>query len=397
MGEDDDVAGLDRHGVEPGHAGEPASLDHDIVRNDMARRRQDDAGEGLRAGYVDAPRVGGVDQEEQRPLQPHRPQDVRERVAIRNRAGLGRGRPDKHRGRLVMGAGHGFLQSSAVCPGFERKPPGRDSERIFAMGSTIAARPPAEIYDERFVPALFAGWGPVVAGVAGIAPGQTVLDVACGTGALTLAAAEAVGPEGHVTGLDANPEMLAVARRKPVAVDWVEARAEALPFEDGRFDAVVSQFAFMFFDDKPRSLAEMMRVLRPGGRLAVAVCDAVERSPGYGAFAALLDRLFGREVGDAFRAPFSLGNDDELMRLAAAAGIGGARVEQRTGVVRFRSIAELVSTERACVWTLGGILDDAQFERLLQASGATLTPFRRADGTVRFDMPSLIVAARKPA
>ena len=112
-----------------------------------------------------------------------------------------------------------------------------------------------------------------------------MLDVACGTGALTLAAVEAVGPAGHVTGLDANPEMLAVARRKPVAVDWIEGRAEALPFGNGRFDAVVSQFAFMFFDDRPAALAEMMRVLRPGARLAVAVCDAVERSPGYGAFA----------------------------------------------------------------------------------------------------------------
>ena len=51
------------------------------------------------------------------------------------------------------------------------------------------------------------------------------------------------------------------------------------------------------------------------------------------------------------------------------------RVEQRTGAVRFRSIAELVSTERACVWTLGGILDEAQFERLLGESETTLAPF----------------------
>ena len=264
------------------------------------------------------------------------------------------------------------------------------------MNIATATRTPAEIYDEKFVPALFAAWGPVVAGIAGIAPGHTVLDVACGTGALTLAAAEAAGARGHVTGLDANPEMLAVARHKSGVIEWVEGRAEALPFEDRRFDAVVSQFAFMFFDDKPRALAEMMRVLRPGGRLALAVCDAVERSPGYGAFSALLDRLFGREVGDAFRAPFSLGDSDELMRLAAAAGIDGARVERRTAAVRFRSIAELVSTERACVWTLGGILDDAQFERLMRESQTALAPFATPDGSVIFDMPSLILTARKP-
>jgi SAM-dependent methyltransferase len=257
-------------------------------------------------------------------------------------------------------------------------------------------RPPAEIYDERFVPALFGHWGPLVAEAAGIRPGHAVLDVACGTGALTLAAAEAVGPEGRVTGLDANPGMLAVARAKPAPVDWVEGRAEALPFEGERFDAVVSQFGLMFFDDKPKALAEMMRVLRPGGRLAVAVCDTVERSPGYGAFARLLDRLFGDRVGDAFRAPFSLGDADELMRLAGAAGIAGAGIERRTGTVRFDSIAELVSTERACVWTLGGILDEAQFERLTRESETALAPFAGPDGRVVFEMPALILRAAKP-
>nr|WP_166487956.1 class I SAM-dependent methyltransferase [Mesorhizobium ciceri] len=134
---------------------------------------------------------------------------------------------------------------------------------------------PAEIYDVQFVPALFAQWGPVVAGEAGVQNGDRVLDVACGTGALTLAAAEIAGPSGSVVGLDANPEMLAVARRKPVQIEWLEGTAEALPLPNNSFDAVVSQFGLMFFEDKPKALAEMMRVLRPGGRLAVAVCDAV--------------------------------------------------------------------------------------------------------------------------
>jgi SAM-dependent methyltransferase len=264
-----------------------------------------------------------------------------------------------------------------------------------SMTVEVTQRPPAEIYDERFVPALFGPWGPVMVEIAGIAPGEAMLDVACGTGALTLAAAEAVGARGRVVGLDANPEMLAVARRKPGAIEWREGRAEALPFADGTFDAVVSQFGMMFFDDKPQALREMMRVLEPGGRLAVAVCGAVERSSGYAAFAGLLDRLFGREAGDAFRAPFVLGDADALCRIAAAAGIDGAAVEERVGTVRFRSIAELVSTERACVWTLGGILDEEQFERLLRASEAELAPFADGDGTVAFDMPALILTARK--
>jgi SAM-dependent methyltransferase len=263
------------------------------------------------------------------------------------------------------------------------------------MNVIETARPPAEIYDEKFVPALFGPWGPVVANAAGVAPGQAVLDVACGTGAATTAAAAIVAPIGRVVGLDANPEMLDVARRKSADIDWREGVAESLPFDDASFDAVISQFGFMFFDDRPRALSEMMRVLKPGGRLAVAVCGPVARSPGYAAFAALLDRLFGEKVGNAFRAPFVLGDAEDLARIAAASDIADASIEERTGTVRFKSIAELVATERACVWTLGGILDQDQFDLLLRESEQALRPFADADGIVSFDMPALILMARK--
>jgi ubiquinone/menaquinone biosynthesis C-methylase UbiE len=265
------------------------------------------------------------------------------------------------------------------------------------MDTVAEIRSPAEIYDELFVPALFAQWGPIVSAAAAVSTGDRVLDVACGTGALTLAVAEAVGQEGAVVGLDANPEMLAVARRKPTRIEWVEGPAEALPLPDQSFDAVVSQFGLMFFQDRVAALREMIRVLRPGGRLAVAVCDAVESSPGYGAFAALLDRLFGKAIGDAFRSPFVLGDARRLLEISRDAGIADARVTQHNGKVRFESVASLVSTERACVWTLGGLLDSAQFARLLEAAETALRPFVSTDGDVVFDMPALILTARKSA
>jgi SAM-dependent methyltransferase len=276
-----------------------------------------------------------------------------------------------------------------MCLGFEDEGGGK------TMTTLDEVRSPAETYDAHFVPALFAQWGPVVAAEAGVQKGDRVLDVACGTGALTLAVAEIAGPSGSVVGLDANPEMLAVARRKPVQIEWLEGTAEALPLPDNSFDAVVSQFGLMFFEDKPKALAEMVRVLRPGGRLVVAVCDAVENSPGYCAFAQLLDRLFGQEVGDGFRAPFSLGDAGRLYEICDEAGLAGAEVVQRNGKVRFESIDALVSTERACVWTLGGVLTDEQFNRLLEESEITLRPFVIDSGTIEFDMPSLIIKARK--
>ena len=263
------------------------------------------------------------------------------------------------------------------------------------MNVMQAERSPAEFYDERFVPALFAQWGPVMARAVGVVPGQAVLDVACGTGAATLAAAVIVGPSGRVVGLDANPEMLAVARRKSNDIDWWEGRAEHLPFDDARFDAVVSQFGIMFFDDRPRALREMMRVLKPGGRLAVAVCGALERSPGYASFAGLLDRLFGAEIGNAFRAPFVLGNVEDLERIAREAGLDGACVEYHAGTVSFSSIADMVTTERMCVWTLGGILNDNQFERLLKETETALRDFVGPGGVLEFGMPALILTARK--
>ena len=258
-----------------------------------------------------------------------------------------------------------------------------------------ALRSPADVYDEQFVPALFRHWGPVLCDAANITSGQRVLDVACGTGALTVSVADRVAPGGAVLGLDANPEMLAVARRKHADIEWHDGRAESLPFADASFDAVVSQFGLMFFDDRVGALREMQRVMRPGGRLAVAVCDALEHSPGYAALAALLERLFGKGVAEAFRAPFVLGDATALRALCVDADIAEASVIQRQGTVHFSSIDALVSSERACAWTLGGLLDDAQFERLRREAQSTFLPFVHAGGRVAFVMPALLICAAK--
>jgi SAM-dependent methyltransferase len=263
------------------------------------------------------------------------------------------------------------------------------------MNVARKAPTPAEIYEQKFVPALFHQWGAIISDLVAARPGERLLDVACGTGALACAALDRVGDQGKVVGLDPNPDMLSVARRKSAKIEWREGRAESLPFPDEGFDAVVSQFGLMFFEDRPAAFREMMRVLRPGGRLAVAVCDAVEHSPGYSAFADLLQKLFGPQVANAFRAPFVLGDPDKLMSICTAAGIANAKVARHHGLVRFASVEALVSTERACVWTLGGILDDAQFAELLREAQPALKQFVGAEGAIVFDMPALIVTADK--
>jgi hypothetical protein len=92
-----------------------------------------------------------------------------------------------------------------------------------------------------------------------------------------------------------------------------------------------------------------------------------------------------------------LGDADHLRAIAGQAGIPDAEVTQHSGTVRFDSIGAMVSTERACVWTLGGVLSDDQFARLLEEAETELKPFLEADGRVAFDMPALILTARNGA
>jgi ubiquinone/menaquinone biosynthesis C-methylase UbiE len=107
---------------------------------------------------------------------------------------------------------------------------------------------------------------------AGVRAGQTVLDVACGTGVVSITAAR---QGAQVTGLDLTPELLAQARESaPIAglkdLLWKEGDAEALPFPDASFDVVLSQFGHMFAPRPDVAIREMLRVLKPGGRLAIA-------------------------------------------------------------------------------------------------------------------------------
>jgi ubiquinone/menaquinone biosynthesis C-methylase UbiE len=252
----------------------------------------------------------------------------------------------------------------------------------------------AEVYEAFFVPALFSEWAPRMVTSAALAPGEKVLDVATGTGVLAREASRSVGPMGAVVGLDCNEAMLAVARRTAHHIEWCLGRAESIPFADNSFDAVLSQFGLMFFEDQARSLAEMWRVLRPRGHLAVAVWDALEHSPGYAAMAALVQRLFGPRIADELRAPFRLGHPETLQRLFTAAKIPDVEILTFPGTARFPSIEAWVHTD-VKGWTLGPLIDEAQYEMLRVEAEKELNPFVQRDGTVVFDDPAHIAIAIK--
>lgn len=255
-------------------------------------------------------------------------------------------------------------------------------------------RSAAEVYEEFFIPALFQQWASLVADAAEIDAGNRVLDVACGTGVLARTSADRVGPEGSVVGLDLNTEMLAVAKRKAPGIEWRQGRAEAIPFDAESFDRVVSQFGLMFFDDQSAAIREMMRIVRQGGQIAVAVWASLDRISGYAAIVSLLERLFGEEIANGLRAPFILGDQERLRRVFAEAGIDNPTITTQKGVAKFSSIRSWIYTDIRG-WTLADKIDDKQFELLVKEAEQVLQPYVTADGSVLFDAPAHIVVARK--
>jgi ubiquinone/menaquinone biosynthesis C-methylase UbiE len=249
----------------------------------------------------------------------------------------------------------------------------------------------ARIYEEFYLPALFEEWPPLVVNAAKIQQGDRVIDVACGTGALAIAVYEHVGPEGAVVGIDVNDGMLNIARSKSSSIEWLNAPAEALPFNDDQFDRVVSQFGLMYFEDQERAIQEMMRVLQQDGFLAVVVWDKLENNPGVAAEEHLWQQVFGTEPDET---PYRLGDKRVLEDLFKSSGINDARITTHKGTARFDSIESWIHTG-AKGWTADDALSDDQLRLLLKTAEEELTSFRTAQGAVTFPTSAHVVTARK--
>lgn len=155
---------------------------------------------------------------------------------------------------------------------------------------------------------------------AAFAPGQRVLDIACGTGLIAFAAAQAVGPDGQVVGVDISAQMVETCRQRAQARAIHNARfarmdAESLQLADASFDVVVCALGLMYVPDPARAICEMKRVLRPGGRLVIAVWGDRAQC-GWSPVFQIVDAEVQSEVCPMF---FHLGQGGALERLCADA------------------------------------------------------------------------------
>jgi len=252
-------------------------------------------------------------------------------------------------------------------------------------------------YEDLLVPALFQQWTERVLDAAQIRSGDRVLDLACGTGVLAREAAGRVGASGSTSGLDLGPGMLAVAERLAPSVDWRLGTAESLPYKDASFDAVVSQFGLMFFADRRKALEEMLRVLTPGGRLAVAVWDSLENIPAYAEEVALLNRMAGEKAANAVRAPFALGARADLIKLFEETAVSSVAIATCTGTARFPSIRTMVEADlRGWLPVMGIVLDEEQIRSILAKAESALGRYVTREGTVEFAISAHIVTGSKP-
>ena len=200
---------------------------------------------------------------------------------------------------------------------------------------------PAELYERHFVPQIGHPCAELLVQAARPVPGERVVDIACGTGVVARLAAERVGGDGTVAGVDGHPGMLAVARTVTDArVDWHEASAEGLPFGADTFDVALCSLGLQFFADKVGALAEMRRVVTPGGRVAVGVPGPTP--PPMEELHDALAAHLGVEVAAFVRAVFAVDDPDRLVALFTAAGWADATVTSHRLTLRLDPPADFL-------------------------------------------------------
>ena len=239
---------------------------------------------------------------------------------------------------------------------------------------------------------------------AAIAERAAVLDVATGPGEPALTIAELIGPQGKVVGTDLVPQMVEAARRESQRRELHNATfevafADNLPFPVNSFDAVVSRFGVMFFPSPVDSIRGWLKLLKPGGRIAMAVWHFAERNPFHHSVAQVVERYVASpppapDSPDAFR----FATPGKLQAVLAEAGV--TAISER--LLQF-SIRASISVES--FWTLRSEMSETLRTKLASLSRQQMTALKAeviealsvysSDGGISLPAEVLIVSGRK--
>ena len=177
----------------------------------------------------------------------------------------------------------------------------------------------AKAYDSILVPVLFEPWAKALVEEHQPLLGKNVLELACGTGVVTKELANYVLPNGSITALDINKEMLSLAKEKcerwSSKINFIEGSADALALSDEKVDLVICQQGFQFFPNKRIAASEIYRVLKKGGKATITTWCEVSKCQIFDAVCKSLESLGHHEISQTMRVPFDHLSGDELLKV----------------------------------------------------------------------------------
>lgn len=223
----------------------------------------------------------------------------------------------------------------------------------------------AELYEREYVPTVGRPMAYCLLSAAQPRSHEQVLDVACGTGIVARTAAEAVVDVGNVTGLDPSEPMLEVAASKaPSGMNWVLGTAEDIPLADDSFTLVLCLQGLQYFADRHRALAEIRRVLGPGGRFATLTPGPTP--PFMKAMAEALGAHVGPHAERFVERIFELGQPDEVAALLREADFHDVRTEAATVTITLPPPRDTFDMYIAAtpLAPMVAVLDEPQLQRL---------------------------------